>query len=539
MFFAAARRRYIGVLVFGALLCLLVYIPCLDAPFVWDDLVFLADNAALEQPVRPADFLTRSYFELSQEASWRPLATLSYVLQLRAFGESPGLMRSVGLALHLLNALLLFGALRAFRLPPRAGALAAALFLLHPAHVETLMCVTFNEELLAACGLLVFAWAHRRGNTSAAAAGGVCAMLAKETGALGIVLAAAGDYFWGGSARLWERRRAYAVYAAVTAVYAGVRFIALKGPGAEAGVSLPLAERLYYGLQGVVTAVRIFVLPAALRIDYFALPAQSPLEVLGWLFGGACVVFAAVLLWRRLREERAVLAWAVWPLVFLGITSNLLPFNLLSTRYMAERWLYLPYIGLAVVAAWFLVKRPRLAALLLLVWAGSAGARGREWCEGARLWGGLVRIYPWSAKAREGLGESYYRGGRYALALAEFTEAAALRRERTDRLLAHYEPMAGGALKWESPSLHRWLGRTHLKTGDMFRAAADFTRAAELDPQDAYSYRIMAYHFARSGRFDEALDWQRRGLERFPDDEFLRRLRADIAHRRLSFRAAF
>ncbi|MBI3554005.1 MAG: hypothetical protein HY077_16030, partial [Elusimicrobia bacterium] len=261
----SSRLRSAWPLCLASLLCVAACAAFLSAPLAWDDHGTITLNHALARPIPAKALLTQDYYRFSSEQSWRPLATASYLAMIRAFGKSPLAMRGVHLALHLANGLLAALLLEALGLPAAAAFWGAALFLVHPAHVETLFCVSFNEEILCALGLLVMLWAHLRGRAAVAAAGFAAALLAKETGVVGLPLAAACDLL---AARDGIRRKAsaYAAYAATLAAYLWAHFGPLAGPGGigEAYALVP-TERALYAAQSLATAARVFVLPIRLR----------------------------------------------------------------------------------------------------------------------------------------------------------------------------------------------------------------------------------------------------------------------------------
>ena len=519
------------------------YLPLLGAPFMWDDRPFIVNVAAFDRPIPLAAYFSPSYFGLTGELTWRPLATLSYAVGTRVFGRRPLPLRLTMFALHLLNCLLLGLLVASAGLGSGVGLAAGALFLMHPAHIETLMTVTFNKEILATLGILAMLLAHRRGRPWLAAAAFVFALLPKETGILGLPLALMLDFSTGGRGELERRWKDYSLYSAVAAIYLYFRFGPMKGPGGEANLSaaLPWSERLYYAAHGFASSVRVLFFPWRLRIDYFALPAASLDEYAFRLAAAASIlVFVVALARRSWKKEPALSFFLLWPLPVLFLTSNVFPTAVLSLRLMSERWLYLPAAGFAVAAAYALRRRPRALFALVIFWGALLFVRIQDWRSETRLWQSLIDIYPWSAKANEGLGEALFRAERVPEAEAAFRRGLALREGRKDLVLKHYVPLAPpGTIGWESAPLDRELGLCRLRLGDE-REAADFMKkAAELQPRDMFSRRVLAFLFAKHGDFVSARAWLDEGLMLDGSDSFLLRLKPDVMRRRLTFEARF
>jgi tetratricopeptide (TPR) repeat protein len=515
-------------LALGLCLAGAAYLPRLGRPLAFDDRPVIEFNPGLEAPVPWSAFFSRDYFRFSGEASWRPLATLSYRCVIRLFGKSPAWLRASSLLLHALNALLLCALLLRLRVPRGAAAWASALWLVHPVHAETLMCASFNEDVLAAGGMLAMALAHLGGRPLAASAAFAWALLSKETGALGLLLAAL----------LGGKKRHLAAYSALLLAWLGARFLLLKGPMSEGSLAaaVPLAERAFFGLSSLGAAWRLFIAPAALRIEYFALPPASGLEWLAASCGGAALALAA--LGAAGARPAGLRSLLIISLSLLAAVSGFVPAESLNTRFMAERFLYAPFLGFCACAAWFLRSSPAAAGALLAGWAFLAGSRAADWSREARLWQGLRSGYPLSAKAAEGLGQALFREGSRAGALEAFESALLIRERRLDPVLAYYAPKTQ-ALRWESPGLRRWLGLSRMRTGDPAGAEREFEQALELDRNDAFSYRALAYLAALRGAFARAGELSGAGLARCGPDPVLERIARDARLGRLSFRLNF
>jgi hypothetical protein len=164
-----------------------VYGRSLAGPFLYDDLWTIVRNPAVRAPaVSPTKFFTDPSTAAAPETGmgatfYRPLPALSFRANFRAAGLRPWAWRGPDLFLHALNgALLLFLLMDVLGLSAGAAAVGAAVFLFHPAQVESVVWVTQRSNLLcAAGGLAALLWAAR-GNAWALAAY-AAALLSKET----------------------------------------------------------------------------------------------------------------------------------------------------------------------------------------------------------------------------------------------------------------------------------------------------------------------------------------------------------------------
>ena len=151
-------KRLLAVTLLLALAGLLAYATALDNPLLFDDEQLIGGNANLTWS-RLAALTIGDYFSLfpGQWVSYRPMNTLTYILNRSLWGEQYSSWRLFYLALHVANASLFFLFLTRVSLAPATAAISAAFFLLHPLHSEVLNVVSFSEEVVMTFFLLI-AW---------------------------------------------------------------------------------------------------------------------------------------------------------------------------------------------------------------------------------------------------------------------------------------------------------------------------------------------------------------------------------------------
>jgi hypothetical protein len=140
---AAARSWSRGGALALLVLVLLAYTPALDAGFVWDDDDYVTANVTL----RSVTGLARIWVEPGAVPQYYPMAFTSLWLDYRLWGMRPFGYHLVNVLLHGLNAVLLWRLLVMLAVP---GAwLAAAVFAVHPVHVESVAWVTERKNVLS------------------------------------------------------------------------------------------------------------------------------------------------------------------------------------------------------------------------------------------------------------------------------------------------------------------------------------------------------------------------------------------------------
>jgi len=151
---AHTRRRVIAGAALIVGLVLAAYAPARRGGFVWDDDAYLTNNPL----ITAADGLGRIWFSLDAPSQYFPLVYTMFRFEHGLWGMNPLGYHAVNILLHALVALLLWRLLAVLSLP---GAwLAAALFAVHPVHVESVAWITERKNLLSTVFLLgsVLTW---------------------------------------------------------------------------------------------------------------------------------------------------------------------------------------------------------------------------------------------------------------------------------------------------------------------------------------------------------------------------------------------
>jgi hypothetical protein len=435
------------------LLGLVAAAPSLGNGFVHDDLSIIVENPAVHSVAGIGRIFTSPYWpEPYPPANYRPLSTTGYAVQWVAGGGRPVVFRVTSVVLSIAAGLALFRL--AGLLGPRWVAwLVAALFLVHPLHVEAVALAVNQSELavglLAAVTVAVFIRASRAGPLSAGtviAIGGLylAALLFKESGLVlaGLLLAAAPALRPARDRPAGSLRPLALVLGLVAAVVFVVRSTVLRGdllgtPVAETLKDLSIGERALTMLTVVPHWWRLLLWPADLSADY------SPSEIVastGWgpeHFVGLALIsataLAIALTWRRLPVVAFGLAWVV--IGIFPVSNVLAPTGVV----LAERTLFLPSMGIVlaaggVIAALVESGRSRLAVAAAVVAVSALIALGvsrgisryRVWRDPLTLWRQTTIDAPRSARAHHALAQLLFQSGARREADGHYQLAVAL-----------------------------------------------------------------------------------------------------------------
>ena len=365
-----------------------VFARSLAGGFVWDDHRFITENPHVTSPQSWLAFLTDAGLADPWGAHGivRPLRTLEFAVDHALFGLSPLAFRIHSLLWHLAAALLLLAVLRRLVDDGRAALLATLFWAVHPATTEAVAFVSSRGDVaMGACSLAAVLFALRSDgadrNLAVSLAAALVAALYKETAVALPLVVAALRWTQLARVRVWP-------YVAVAAAYLVYRQ-AVKSGDAGHDVTFVLGGSTAGTFATMVRAFAFYVADALLpaeAFDWYMTPSTSFADgaVLGWLAVHAAIVAAAV--WLRTRAPHVTLgiAWfyacfaavANWP-VFLGVPT-------------AERFMYLPLMGLAVVVACPLTVAPRAArcavVVIIAVFACTTFGRCAMWRSDDALW---------------------------------------------------------------------------------------------------------------------------------------------------------
>jgi len=359
------------------LLALLVFGHVLGHDFIdYDDPKYVVEN-----PVVRAGLTGRGVawaFTTEHAANWHPVTWLSHMLDCQLFGVQPEFHHATSLFLHTANGVLWFLLWRAMTGAVWRSAVVAALFAVHPAHVESVAWIAERKDVLSTFFWVASLWWYvrwvRRGNALAyalALLAGALGLMAKPmvvTLPLTLLLLdrwplARWPSAWNPGVRLVVEKAPFVAMAAAVSV---VTFLVQRAGGAI-DVRIPLLLRIANAFVAYVTYVGMAIWPTRLAV-YYPLPASLPT----WqpIAAALALVVATAVVVRSARPY-LVTGW-LWYLVTL---LPVIGFVQIGGRALADRYTYVPYIGLFVMAAWGiaeLAERWKARATVVPVGAGAA-----------------------------------------------------------------------------------------------------------------------------------------------------------------------
>ncbi|MBW2541032.1 MAG: tetratricopeptide repeat protein [Deltaproteobacteria bacterium] len=528
------RARSDARLVIG--LCLLLaaatfasYGPLRDAAFVnFDDQEYVYENAHVVSGLTWEN--VRWAFATTQMGNWNPLTWLSHMLDCELFGLNARGHHLTNLLLHVANTLLLFLILlRATRSHWRSG-FVAALFALHPLHVESVAWVSERKDVLSTFFWMLTVGSYLRFVRVPSARSYLPVGLFFALGLMAKPMLVTLPFslllldFWPLRRIEIERSSAAAGTAwrqlltlvreklplfVLSGIASAIALWAQQGSGAVRSLDAwPLGIRIANAAVVYVEYIAKMFWPTQLAI-YYPHPGFPPVWKLA-LSVAALVAISLFALRAASRRPALTVGW-LW---YLGTLLPVIGLVQIGSQAMADRYTYVPLIGLFIALAWAIPEsavrgRQRqlalgagaaavLALFSLLTWQQVGYWRG-----GIRLFERALEVTQNNSLAHFSLGLALGHEGRFAEALTH--HEAALR----------IDPNHEEAL-YEIGILFERLGRTE----DAIRA---YSEAIRMHPHHVRARNNLAAIFARAGRLDEAIFQLREALRVDPANQQVRR----------------
>ena len=523
------RNLVLGLLLVAATLAL--YNSVIHHPFVnFDDDRYVTDNTHVRAGLHWET--VKWAFTSFDEANWHPLTWISHSLDWQLFGQNPAGHHYVNVLLHALNAVLLFWVLwRATGSTARSWTV-AALFALHPINVESVAWVAERKSVLSMLFLLLalcaYGWYVRRPSTGRYAA--VAALFASGLMAKPMVitfpfLLLLWDYWPLRRTQNFAKLALEKIPLVALSAASGVVTMKAQRAGNAVGsmVEYPIAMRLENAVISYARYLGKAVWPSGLSPQY-----PYPEGALRWEAVGAFVLLLAitVVVCTAGKQRRYLTVGWLW---FLGTLVPMIGLVQVGSQAMADRYAYLPFIGLFIVICWGIADlaggKIALATASCLVLATLSAVTYRQinyWSNNVNLWSHAVAVTQGSFIAEDNLGGALLTEGREEEAMAHFRAAAALdAADPMSRLnLAAYAQRQGHPQEavdqyakvltmTRDPRLRATafsdMGYALRDLGDSEHAKASFRAAVNLRPRTLRAWLGLGLTEQKSGNYAEAV----------------------------------
>ncbi|MGA2635590.1 MAG: tetratricopeptide repeat protein [Terracidiphilus sp.] len=500
----------------------------------YDDLGYVQDNQRVHQGLNEKSI--EWAFTSFDVSNWHPLTWISHMVDWQLYGANPSGHHMTHVYLHSASAVLLFLLLLYMTGYFWRAAFVAFLFALHPAHVESVAWVSERKDVLCTffwfATILAYAWYARKPSSKRylwVLLGCACALMSKPMAVTLPFTLLLLDYWplrrisfaqeapqrWTASLfKLTLEKLPLFILAAISSV---LTFIAQRAGGAMAALeAVPLWERISNAVISYCRYVRIMFWPDPLTAYYFH--EKNNINVPAAVLSTIAIVLATAVCWHFRKEKPYCLFGWLW---FLGTLAPVIGIVQVGDQALAERYTYVPYIGLFIILVWLAadtvakltkLKVPALvlAFAIIVAFAVKTDAQVKVWKNSETLFKHVIAVDPRGGLPYLGLGMAYGREGRNAEANENF-----------DRAL-DYNLSGPLALSYSAYYLMQTHEQRYLPL-----AGQRLEKALSVYPDYYYALTYMAQWCAMMGRPKDEETYSRRVLAEHPDSVEARLYLAD------------
>jgi tetratricopeptide (TPR) repeat protein len=553
---STARRGGLTVKLSLILLALVagIYWPVVGYEFVnLDDTYYVSLNRVVQQGLTLSGI--RWAFTTFFAANWHPLTWISHMTDVSLFGLNPAGHHAVNLILHAANAVLLFLVLKNMTGNPLRSAVVAALFAVHPLHVESVAWVSERKDVLATLFWILALGVYRRYVGQGGRSKYVLLVLLFAFGLLAKPMLVTLPFvlllldYWplgrlrigyrrdktvasvgGSSLSIWLEKIPLFCLSAVSCV---VTILAQSRSGAVVSwEDLPLVIRLRTAIWASIAYLWKAIWPYDLAVSY-----PHPGHSLSIWVPAAALVLVGIISFLVLRFMGRYPYGAVGWFWYLGTLVPVIGLVQVGPQAMADRYTYMPLTGVFVLVVWAavdllkgwrcgVVTLASTGSVVLLAFMVVGGFQVRYWRNSTTLFERSLEISPGQASAHNSLGHALAQSGRRMEAVQHYQEALRLdpRMDKAHYNLANLLVQQGDVREARNHYLaalrinpryaeaHNKLGVLLADQGQFVEAAAEYAQALRLDNEQAEAHNNLANVLAQRRSFGDAKAHYREAL---------------------------
>lgn len=513
------RQTYLSIIIF----VLIVHANTLYSDFSFDDQSVIVNNQQhLNNLSNISKLITRDYFYISKEGSYRPVVTLSYFWDQYWGNGSPFQYHLSNLLLHLVNTALVLTLFLKLTNNQALSMASTVLYSIHPVLTEAINAIGFRDDLLAAMFIYIAILAYMRGSHKLSLISYAMALLSKEIALILPILIFVYDRLYGNKTKL----KKYIGYISVTTLYAALRFYIFYNPAEMAYIlTLPLEDKLNALPMAIFHYLKLLLFPVSLSADYapydFLTLPHTHILILANLF----FLFPLVFLIKADRGKYYVSKFGLcWFFITLLPVMNIIAIG----NPFAERYLYIPAAGFILFVTSSLSQtetiRKRgiimvIATPLILIFSILTICRNTTWRNDQSLWQNTILKAPFSYRPYLNLSDVFIKNKDYNNALLMLKETLDIKPDSAIALnnlgVVHFNKMEykealnryNQALTHDPSYAVAYLNRAMVyeKMGEIDLAQDNYLMAVEFDPDNSKAHLYLGILYGRKGLLDNAL----------------------------------
>jgi len=499
------------------LISLITYLPMTQNDFIrtWDDGIYVVDNVLLHDLSAQNIVNIFRYGDDFQKLinNYHPVTILSLALNYNSTGLSPAGFHITNMVLHSINGILVF--LFVFLLSRRRlwpAIISGFLFAVHPMHVESVAWVSERKDVLYTlfflAGLIAYLkylGEEKYWQLGLAFVFFLLSCLSKAMAVPFPVILLLIDYFR--RRKLTWKLILEKIPFFMLALIIGMMSVHLQSISAiNKFETFTIYQRIMHAAYGFVTYLKDFFFPSGLSA-FYPYPAITSSGLLPLPFRAAPYVvlaFAAVITWLATRKDD-ISRVIVFGILFYTFTLILvLQFLSVGKAIMADRYTYIPYIGIGFIVSmivdWLIQQKSSLKytgyiLIALIAISGTIFAfvthdRTSVWKDDITLWSDAIQKYPDGRLnfIYEKRAERYLLTDQFESAMADYLTISA------------NDPRNENALE----AIGRIYGKYY---HDMGKAVENLEKAYAVNPRNPSVLKSLGVAMGIQGNFKKSLDY--------------------------------
>lgn len=529
------------ILIFSGILLItfIAYWPALKAGIVnWDDPDYVTNNPILKDVSN-----IKALFTIPIQGNYHPLTVISLIINYKISGYEPWSYHLLNLLLHLINCILVFKL--AWLLTNNNVIIAtvtSVLFAIHPMHVESVAWISERKDVLYSLffllGLIHYTKYIDSGSKKYfwyAVIMLALSLMSKPAAIIFPFVLFCIDYL---------RKRKFDVglimekipFFLLSLILGILTFVAQKEKGAVDGSGIfDMSTRILMGFYGFMMYFIKALFPFKLSPFYPYEPINEALPVTYYI-GPLFFVLLIVVAYTQRNKNKLIPFGIAFYILNLVLVVQFIP---VGSAIIAERYTYIPYIGLFLIAGWLLSRLTKgdirksmyVIAPVSIILAFLTNKQSRIWHNGKTLWDQAIKTTP-GARAYENRGDLYKEDKKYDSAIYCYSEALKINvadheahmkignvyfeLNKYDQAMSEYRNSL--AIKPDYVTAYDNIGAIHGVKLQYDSSLYYFNKALSINPGYASSYKNRALVYVELSKDQLALNDFQKYLEFSPNE---------------------
>jgi tetratricopeptide (TPR) repeat protein len=503
------RRQEIIICIFLIVASLVVYWQITNHEFInYDDGIYVTENPHVQLGLTFKSI--KWAFTTGHAANWHPLTWLSHMLDIELYGLNPMGHHWTSLQIHLINSILLFFVLKMMTGAIWKSAFVAALFALHPLHVESVAWISERKDVLSTFFLILSMWAYVRYVRKQDKKCYFLLILFFILGLMAKPMLVTLPFvlllldFWPLSRFQSKTKTISGLICekfplfALSAASCIITFFVQKNSGAVVSAEIfPLILRIANAFISYVNYLEKTLWPQNLTLLY---PYPNILPLGRAILSGLLLLcISAVIFMARKRCSYLVTGW-LW---YIGTLVPVIGLVQVGAQSMADRYTYIPIVGIFIILTWGIADisaRWRYRKILLLLFSVTALVsisictwfQTHYWQNSKTIFTHTVNVTNNNSIAHYGLGMAYDQQGKLNKAVLHYNKAL--------KINPNYA------------QAHHNLGTVLIRQDNMKAAIYHFNRALQLNPNYSKAHYNLAKVYMKLNKIESAIHYFQEAL---------------------------